>query len=530
MDPWGSSSHQSGPERANLNDRHAAGQRSDFGCPTLALRIMTASTDDSLPSQASSHVPLAPGFDAIDAPSQEDLYKCVHCGFCLQACPTYLKTGLETESPRGRIALMKAVSEGRLGIDADVYRHWDMCIQCRACEDVCPSGVPYGRLIEKTMVQVERRRRVSPFGRLASWLLIGKILPDQSALSGLVGILRLYQRSGLQRAVRLSRVLRLVPGNIAEMEQSIPETPDSFFAAEDQVYQAQGEPRAVVALLSGCVMPLIHGPQMRAVVRVLNRNGVEVRVPSSQMCCGAIHTHVGDIERTRELARRNVDAFLSAPADAVVTASAGCGTRMKEYADLLSDDPEYAERARELSEKVNDIHEFLFDLPIDPPKAPLDCTVTYQDACHLSHTQGVRSQPRALLQSIPGVRLAEMRNPSRCCGAGGTYTITQREMSLRLLDEKMESIGDTGAGVVATGNPGCLMQLQYGAVREGSSMEVRYVTDLLDEAYLAERTAGAKARAENGSLDQDSGWEEERHELRSKWKSRPGDRRQRRDR
>ena len=486
--------------------------------------------DISFTPNSRSRVTPALGFDTHDAPAEEDLYKCVHCGFCLQACPTYLQTGLETESPRGRIALMKAVNEGRLGIGEDVYRHWDMCIQCRACEDICPSGVPYGRLIEKTMVQVERRRRVSLVGRFISWLVIGKILPDQNALTGVVGALRLYQRSGIQRALRLSGLLKLFPGKIADLERSLPNTPDAFFAAEGQTYQAQGRPRASVALLSGCVMPLVHGPQIRSVVRVLNRNGVEAFVPKSQVCCGAIHTHVGDIERARDLARRNVDAFLALPVDAVVTASAGCGTRMKEYGELLCDDQLYAQRARDLSEKVLDIHEFLSDLPIEPPKGSLDYKVTYQDACHLSHTQGVREQPRALIESIPGIRLVEMPDPTRCCGAGGTYTITQRDMSLRLLDDKMASIEGTGATVVATGNPGCMMQLQYGTDRNNARIEVKYVTDLLDEAYLAERTTGVKVRLTRQSHDGDSGWEEERHELRSKWKSRPGDRRQRRDR
>ena len=475
--------------------------------------------------------PVLTGFFGPDAPSEEDLYKCIHCGFCLQACPTYVQTGLETESPRGRIALMKAVNEGRIGMGEDVYRHWDMCIQCRACEDVCPSGVPYGRLIEKTMVQVARARKVSRLGRFASWLVLDKILPDQSALSGLVGLLRLYQRSGLQRIVRMSRLLKVIPGGLAELEGSLPQIPNAFFAAQGQVYHAIGEPRASVALLSGCVMPLVHGPEMRTVARVLNRNGVSVVVPQAQGCCGAIHTHVGDLDRTRDMARRNIDAFLALPVDAVVTASAGCGTRMKEYAELLADDPEYAERAAELSAKVKDIHEFLYDLPIDPPTGRLDLTVTYQDACHLTHTQGIGAQPRALLQAIPGLELVEMENSTLCCGAGGTYTITQREMSLRLLDDKMSAVGNTGATVVATGNPGCLIQLQYGAQRGGSPVTVKYVTDLLDEAYQAERSTGTKARQAGRARDEgESGWENERHELRTQWKSRPGDRRKRRDR
>jgi glycolate oxidase iron-sulfur subunit len=479
---------------------------------------------------ASKGAPMLLGFGGSDAPAEEALYKCVHCGFCLQACPTYVQTGLETESPRGRIALMKAVNEGRLGLDEEVYKHWDTCIQCRACEDVCPSGVPYGSLIEKTMVQVERKRKVSRIGRLVSWAILSKILPDQSALTGLVGALRLYQKSGLQAFVRASRILTIIPGGVAELENSLPKMPNAFFAPQGQVYHAHGKPRASVALLSGCVMPLVHGPEMRTVARVLNRNGVEVVVPGSQVCCGAIHTHVGDLERTRELARRNIDAFLALPVDAVVTASAGCGTRMKEYGELLADDAEYAERAAELSGKVRDVHEFLYELPIDPPKGRLDYEVTYQDACHLAHTQGVAEQPRALLAAIPGLRLVEMKNSTLCCGAGGTYTITQRDMSLRLLDDKMSAIKETGATIVATGNPGCLMQLQYGAKRDGPPVTVKYVTDLLDEAYTAERSVGTKAQPPRTPGDAESPWEEERYGLRTQWKSRPGDRRQRRDR
>ena len=475
------------------------------------------------------------GFLEPDVPAEEDLYKCVHCGFCLQACPTYVQTGLETESPRGRIALMKAVNEGRIGLGEDVYRHWDMCIQCRACEDVCPSGVPYGWLIANTMVQVERRRKASLFGRFMSWLVLSKILPDQAALTGLVGALRLYQNSGMQAVVRASRLLKLIPGGMAELESSLSRIPNAFFAPQGQVYHAHGEPRTSVALRSGCVMPLVHGPEMRTVAGVLNRNGVEVMVPQGQVCCGAIHTHVGDLDRTREMARHNIDTFLALPVDAVVTASAGCGTRMKEYGELLNDDPEYAESAAELSGKVRDIHEFLYDLPIIPPEGRLDYEVTYQDACHLSHTQGIGAQPRALLESIPGLKLVEMRNSTKCCGAGGTYTITEREMSLRLLDDKMSAIGETGATVVATGNPGCLIQLQYGSDRNGPPVTVKYVTDLLDEAYSAENSVGTKARPprEPGDADSpwsDSPWEEERNELRTQWKSRPRDRRQRRDR
>ena len=425
-------------------------------------------------------------FSGPDAPKEEDLYKCVHCGFCLQACPTYVETGLETESPRGRIALMKAVNEERIEITPTVFRHWDLCIQCRACEVACPSGVPYGRLIEATKAEVERYRKPRLLPRLAAAVLLKRVLPSQRSLTALIAGLRLYQRSGLRRLVRWSRILRLVSARLVSLEASAPEVPRSRFKAAGQVVSAAGERRARVALLSGCVMPLIHGPEMHAVTRVLARNGCEVVVPKAQVCCGAINSHSGDLDTARELARRNVDVFLEAGVDAVVVASAGCGIRMKEYGELLEDDPEYSHEAERLSTQVKDIHEFLVGLPFVPPAGRLDHRVTLQDSCHLAHAQRITEAPRALLHSIPGVEVVEMANSSRCCGAGGTYTITQRDFSLRLLDNKMNAVEDTGADVLATANPGCHMQLRQGIQRAGLSMEVRYVTDLLDESYAAE--------------------------------------------
>ena len=425
-------------------------------------------------------------FSGPDAPKEEDLYKCVHCGFCLQACPTYVETGLETESPRGRIALMKAVNEERIEITPTVFRHWDLCIQCRACEVACPSGVPYGRLIEATKAEVERYRRPRLLPRLAAAVLLKRVLPSQRSMTALIAGLRLYQRSGLRRLVRWSRILRLISARLVSLEASAPEVPRSRFKAAGQVVSAAGERRARVSLLSGCVMPLIHGPEMHAVTRVLARNGCEVVVPKAQVCCGAINSHSGDLDTARELARRNVEVFLEAGVDAVVVASAGCGIRMKEYGELLEGDPEYAEKAERLSTQVKDIHEFLVGLPFVPPAGRLDHRVTLQDSCHLAHAQRITEAPRALLRSIPGVEVVEMANSSRCCGAGGTYTITQRDFSLRLLDNKMNAVEDTGADVLATANPGCHMQLRQGIQRAGLSMEVRYVTDLLDESYAAE--------------------------------------------
>ena len=425
-------------------------------------------------------------FFGPDAPDESDLYKCVHCGFCLQVCPTYLETGLEAESPRGRIALMKAVNEGRIGITPSVVRHWDLCIQCRACEVACPSGVPYGRLIEATMQQVETRRRQGLVKRLLTGLSLKQLLPHQGRLSFLFSGLRLYQKSGVQAAIQKSGVLRLLSPKLAELESSLPVLPSNVFEARGQVIPAVGEKRARVALLSGCVMPLVNGPQMNAVVRVLARNGCEVVVTRDQVCCGALNTHVGDLSTARGLAKKNIDAFNASAVDAVIVASAGCGARMKEYGHLLRDDPDYGDVAEAFSRNVKDIHEFLVDLPFEPPKAGLDYSVTYQDSCHLSNGQGVREQPRQILRSIPGVELVELSNAAICCGAGGSYTLTERELSMKVLDTKMKAVRETGADVIATANPGCLLQLQYGAQKDGIPIKAMYVTDLLDEAYSKE--------------------------------------------
>ena len=433
--------------------------------------------------------PLRPAalFSGPDAPSEEDLYKCVHCGFCLQACPTYLQTGLETESPRGRIALMKAVHEGRIGITPTVFRHWDLCIQCRACEVACPSGVPYGRLIEATFSQVEPHRKASLLYRVVAWLLLKQVVTFQRRLTLLATGLRLYQRSGLQHAIRRSGILKLVSRRLASLESASPAIPDTYFRAGGQVIPARGARRARVALLSGCVMPLVNGPEMKAATRVLAENGCEVVVPQGQVCCGAVNSHSGDLELTRRLARQNIISFLSSDVDAVVVASAGCGVRMKEYHELLKDDPIYHDQASRFSAMVKDIHEFLVELPFIPPRGHLGYRVTYQDPCHLAQAQRITEAPRMLLRAIPGVKLIEMDNSSSCCGAGGIYSITQRDLSLRLLDTKMKAVRDTEAWVVTTANPGCYIQLQQGADQQTLPLRVRYVTDLLDESYRAAR-------------------------------------------
>ena len=427
-----------------------------------------------------------PGFVGSDAPTEADLYRCVHCGLCLSACPTYVETGLETESPRGRIALMKAVHEGRTGISERLVSHWEMCLQCRACEAVCPSGVPYGRLMEHTRAQVRDNDLQSPELSRLSRLFLRTALPHNRPLRFAGYLMRAYQRWGLQKLVRRSGILKALPGGLDAMEAQMPVMGDRFFKPGNGVLPAQGENRMTVGLLSGCVMPMMQGEAMRAAVRVLRRNGCNVVNPADQGCCGALNLHAGDLELGRKMARRNIDAFRAAGVDLIVTASAGCGSSMKEYGDLLRDDPNYAASAHEFADKTRDITEFLAELPLEPPQAELSCQVTMQDPCHLAHAQRITEAPRKVLRSIPGLQLVEMAESSLCCGSAGFYSLVQRDMSQRLQRRKLENALATGAQIVASANPGCMAQLEQGLRSASSAVSVQHVVEILDAAYQAE--------------------------------------------
>ena len=305
---------------------------------------------------------LEPGFLGPDSPRDEDLYRCVHCGLCLSACPTYVELGLETESPRGRIALMKAVKEGRLGISERVASHWDLCLQCRACEAVCPSGVPFGRLMEHTRAQVARRGKTTKATKLATALFLRAALPHPRYLRLGATLMYLYQRSGLQGLLRRSRLLDRALPHLAALERSLPSFSRPFFGPSRKVVPAVGETKMLVGLLSGCVMPLVQPRTMEASVRVLAMNGCRVLVPTGQGCCGALNLHSGDPETARAMARRNIDVFLEAGVDRVAVASAGCGSTMKEYGELLRDDPVYAARAERVAAITVDISELLVEL------------------------------------------------------------------------------------------------------------------------------------------------------------------------
>ncbi len=421
--------------------------------------------------------------EILDRPSDADMSQCVHCGFCLQQCPTYLQLGIETDSPRGRIHLIRALADGNAEPTPSLVHHLDLCLQCRACETACPSGVHFGRIMESGRAMLVQQGRLPLAWWLRVWLL-RQTFPHQRRLRLLFGLLRLYQRTGLQRLARASRGLRLLPGGLADAESMLPDVPSRSFAMPPAAPSATRR----VAMLTGCVMPLLYARTHEATVRVLAKHGVSVVPVEEQRCCGALNLHAGDRRTARELARRNVDAFLAADVEAIIVNSAGCGSTMKEYGELLHDDPQYAEKARKFSSIVRDVNEYLIALPFEPPKRPLPYRVTYQDSCHLVHAQKVRSAPRELLRAIPDLELIELEAPDRCCGSAGVYSFAQREMSLRLLDDKMRDVASTSAQVIATANPGCMMQLEAGLRRHKLAGRVVHVVELLDEAYRAEES------------------------------------------
>ncbi|HEX4987755.1 MAG TPA: heterodisulfide reductase-related iron-sulfur binding cluster [Candidatus Binatia bacterium] len=424
-----------------------------------------------------------PRIATLDLP---ELYQCVHCGLCLNQCPTYRVLRLEPESPRGRIHLVKAAADGRIELSERFKDHLYLCLLCRACETACPSGVQYGHIAETAREQLGPPG--SPRMRTALNFAFTQLFPHPNRLRVLAGLLRLYQRTGLQRLIR-----PLLPKKLREMESMLPLIPHRFFQPSANILLAIGKRRAKVAMLNGCVMPLIFGDVNEATVRVLRRNGCDVVFPRNQICCGALNVHNGESIAAKQMARRNIDAFLDAGVDAVVVNAAGCGAAMKEYGHLLRDDPIYAEKAKRFSSIVKDAAQFLGDLGLVGKLAPLKMTVTYQDPCHLAHGQRVRSQPRNLLKSIPGLQFKEMDGSDRCCGSAGIYNITHPGMSQHLLKEKMQSVAATQAEAVIAPNPGCMLQLRYGSQQYGPEVKVYHLMDLLDRAYSAAESSSSNA-------------------------------------
>lgn len=421
------------------------------------------------------------GFITDDAPSENDLYKCVQCGFCLNACPTYLETGLEAESPRGRLTLMKAVNEGRVEMTPTVTRHWDLCLQCRACEVACPSGVPYGRIMMATRAEMKSRVKRPLRERLARELGFNRLLPKPKLMRTFGKMTRFYQRSGARDFTKKIGVMKALPKRYTYLDESLPIMGTDFFEADGRVLKPIGPIKARVSVLGGCVMSMMHADTMNATLRVLVRNGFEVHLPGEQGCCGSLNMYAGERATAREMAANNTSALLSMNPDAVVSSSAGCGSTMKEYGELFDRD----EMAEELASKTRDVHELLAEYGWQAPTGRIDAKIVFQDPCHLLSTQHISDPPREILRSIPGVDLVEMAEPTVCCGSAGTYSIGQRDMSIRLGDRKARNILASTANYVATGNPGCALQLTNALGRAEADVQVRYVVDLLDEAYRA---------------------------------------------
>ena len=415
-------------------------------------------------------------------PRQFDLDKCVHCGLCLNACPTYRELGLEMDSPRGRVYQMVQVANG--APISDSYReHIDLCLACRGCESACPSGVPYGRMVEHARAELESVAKRSWLSRKLRRFVFVNLLQSRGALSVAGTMLYLFEMSGLKALMRGMGQVHLL-GRLGDLMQLTPSAePPFFFSQIGRTFPAEGERKHRVAFLAGCIANVSFARLNEATVRVLQRNGCEVVVPNGQGCCGALHLHAGEREEARKLARNNIDAILAGNYDAIITNAAGCGSTLKEYGELLEDSPDYAAKAKQFSGMMRDITEFLSGLELNPKMGRVDAVVTYQDSCHLAHGQHVRTSPRQLLAAVPGVRFQEMPGSDICCGSAGVYNVVQNEMAMQILRQKMDSVNATKAEIVATANPGCMLQLQAGVRLHGSGQRVMHVIEVLDLAY-----------------------------------------------
>jgi glycolate oxidase iron-sulfur subunit len=401
-------------------------------------------------------------------PKTAELDKCVHCGLCLNACPTYRELHVEMDSPRGRIYQMVQVANGAPITDS-YLEHIGLCLACRACETACPSGVRYGYLIEAARADIEQRTTPSFGTRVLRNFAFNRLLPSRRMLRVAGTLLHVWQSLGIR-----------LPGRLGQLESLAPRVEKPFFDRNiGRVFPAQGEQKYRVAFLSGCIANICFARLNEATVRVLQANGCEVTIPEDQTCCGALHVHAGLRDSARRLAAQNVAALLGGNFDAIVTNAGGCGSTLKEYGELLDDDP----RAHQFSALVKDVNEFLASIELRQPTSAVQAMVTYQDSCHLAHGQRVRSAPRQLLRRVPGLVLKEMSMSDHCCGSAGIYNVVHTEMSMALLEKKMEAVNATGAGLIVTANPGCMLQLRAGVKRWGRGQRVAHVVEILDEAY-----------------------------------------------
>ncbi len=399
----------------------------------------------------------------------EGTLDCVHCGLCVPHCPTYQETGREASSPRGRIYLMRGVAEGRVPLDEVFVREMHDCLACRACESACPAGVRYGQLVESARAEIDRRGARGRLRRALERLLLRRVVGSPRVLRAAGAVLRAYQRSGLQDWVRRLGLLRPF-GGLARADAILP--PPSAPHRPALVRPARGERRGRVAFFTGCIMPELLGPANEATVEVLARNGFEVVIPPEQRCCGALHLHSGDPLGAERLRARNRAAFRLDAVDAIVTNSAGCGAALRDPGDALAD-------------RVRDVSEILIEGGLRVPEGRVELRVAYDDPCHLLHGQGVRDAPRMLLDAIPGLERVDLPGATDCCGAAGTYNLTHPGMSGKLLERKIDALRATGVDAIATGNPGCIMQIAAGVRAAGLAVQVVHPVELLARAYRA---------------------------------------------
>ncbi|MGH7970900.1 MAG: (Fe-S)-binding protein, partial [Limisphaerales bacterium] len=412
--------------------------------------------------------------------------QCMHCGLCLPTCPTYEATKIEGHSPRGRIAMMRAIADDRIEMTRPFAEEMYYCLGCLACMTACPAGVNYAELFEHARAEAESSGVLrSPKRNLIRGFTVRWLFMDLNRLHLVGRFLRLYQELGFQGLVRWSGLLNLLPKRLRELEAMTPrmcaQVSSELIAP---VTPAFGQKRYRVAMLIGCAQDLIFSEVNRDTVEVLARNGCEVVTPPEQSCCGSLHAHNGELELARELARRQIDQFPPDQFDAIISNAGGCGSQLKHYGPLLQNDRAYRARAEQWDSKVKDIHEWLVGIGVAPPPHPgAEQLVTYHESCHLAHGQKITAQPRQLLRAIPGLKLVELAESNWCCGSAGIYNLIQPEMADALLERKLAHIRSTGASIVATGNPGCLLQLINGARAQGLHLRIVHPITLLAEAY-----------------------------------------------
>jgi glycolate oxidase iron-sulfur subunit len=415
-------------------------------------------------------------------PGWPPIQDCVHCGLCLASCPTYLTTGIEMSSPRGRIAMVRALGDGRGGFSPELVKHLDQCLGCLACEVACPSGVIYGHALEEAREWIEAEYQRAPADRLMRWLL-EHLFPYPGRLGWALHALYAYQRFGFSRAVRASGILRTLSARVAQMEALLPTVPSPRERRPlPEVTLAARPRRGRAGFLTGCAQRFLLPGLNRATVRVLAAAGYDVVTPPTQGCCGALHAHGGHLGEARSMARAVIETFEGAQVDLVVANAAGCGAAMKQYGRLLRDDAAWHARAARFSAQVRDVTEVLADVPWNGDLRPVPASVTYHEACHLAHAQRIRSEPRAVLAQIPELRLVELTESDLCCGSAGTYNLLQPEMANRLLARKVERIREANTDFVAAGNIGCLLQIALGLQQAGARTRAVHPVELLDWA------------------------------------------------